>query len=80
MNSQPALTGISGNGLVPWLQGVLATKTPRTEEFAGLFFCEQEFVVIRNNKEAEKTNLSCFMVFNFMKGTCWQLPGIKIYT
>jgi len=62
MNTQSALTGIPGNGLVPWLQGVLATKIPRTEEFPEFFFCEQEFVTIKNNKVAVKKNLNCFMV------------------
>jgi len=32
MNSQSASVGMPGNGLVPLLHGVLATKTPRTDE------------------------------------------------
>ena len=67
MNSQSVLTEIPGNGLEPGLQGVLATKIPRTEEVPGLFCCEQQFITIKNNKEAVKTNLSCVIDFNFTK-------------
>jgi hypothetical protein len=69
MSSQAALEGMPGKGFVPGLQGVLATKVPRTEAASRLFFCEQELVIIKNNKAAVKTNLHCFMDLNFMKVT-----------
>jgi hypothetical protein len=44
---------------------VLATKTPTIEETPGEFCCEQEFITTKNNKEAVKTSLSRFIVFDF---------------
>jgi hypothetical protein len=56
-------------GLVPWLQGVLPTKTPTTEELPRLFSCELKFDTMKNNKEAEKTSLASCMNVNFTKVT-----------
>jgi hypothetical protein len=77
INAQSALAEIPGTGLVPWLQGVLATKTAVAEECLRSFTWEQEPVVISRSEKTDKMNLY-FRMF-FLKITSRRLAEIKIY-
>lgn len=78
MSLQSAFTGIPGKGLDPSLHGVLATKTPKTEEVPGLF-CEQAFMAKKNNREDVKRSLSCRIDLIFMKDTSGWPGGLRNY-
>ena len=56
MSSHPAVAGIPGTGLVPALQGVLATKTTGTGKLSATVVWEQAGIAIQNglNKTKKK--------------------------
>jgi hypothetical protein len=69
INSQPVFTEIPGNGLVPLLHGVLASKTPITDVVSDFAFCGQESGTAKQpaSNTPARMRLNIFMTGIFVK-------------